>query len=161
MDLLIPISPFLHGRLSKGKSLSPPHLTKLIHSEFIFEFLGLAWIFHERNAGITCSVERGNKLQRHRITVQSQPVNKAVPMDYKVMDRQTSHQKKALLEWPLATLVPLTSEGRCANKKGRGSLAFFSSHVCFENTTCIADYMIITPKSCQGFRNNYCMIYRF
>lgn len=82
-------------------------------------------------------------------------------MDYKVMGRQTSHQKKALLDMTCCCLGPFDLRGRCANKKGRGLLAFFSIHVCFENKTCVADYRIIILKGCQGFRNNYRMIYRF
>lgn len=50
------------------------------------------------------------------------------------------------------TLVPLTSEQGCANKNWRGSLAFFSIHACFENITCLADYMIIIPKGWQALQ---------
>ena len=40
-------------------------------------------------------------------------------------------------------------QGR-ANKKETGPLAFFPIHACFENITCLADYMIITLKGCQA-----------
>lgn len=61
-------------------------------------------------------------------------------------------RRRSSLTWPVAaySLVPLTSELGCANKNRRGSLAFFSIHACFENITCLADYMIIILKGCQG-----------
>lgn len=88
--------------------------------------------------------ERGNKTRRHRIRVLSQPVNKTARMDLPPEGGALGHD----LLLPL--LVPLTSEWGCANKKERDLLAFFFIHVCFENITCLADYMIIIFKGCQG-----------
>lgn len=45
---------------------------------------------------------------------------------------------------------PLDLWAGWANEKGRGSLAFFFIHACFANITCLADYMIIIFKGCQG-----------
>lgn len=150
LGLFIPIPPFPHGNLSKLKSLHPPGLTKVICSEFLLKSLGPTWIFQIGTARATRSVrerKQSTMAQSHR----SEPMGK-LGCRNRLQSNRPPTRGRRFRTWPVATyiLVPLTSEQGCANKKGRGSLALFSIHACFENITCLADYMIIILKGCQG-----------
>lgn len=139
LDLFIPVFPFLHGNLSKLRSLHSPHLNSLwVH----FKILRTHWNTSHRKcrSHLQC--------RRHRITT----ANRTPNLSQWITRCRPSTRRRRSGTWPVAayTLVPWTSKLGCANEKGRGLLVFFCIHACFENITCLADYMIIILKGCQG-----------
>ena len=91
---------------------------------------------------------RGNNVRaQEQIPVLSGQTNRPVPI---VRKRQPSHHRAALLGMTCLHLGPFDLRQGRANKKETGPLAFFPIHACFENISCLTDYMIIILKGCQA-----------
>lgn len=150
MDLLIPISTFLYGDLSKTEnplSTMPDKVNLLwVHLIILRTHLNIS---HRKWRPLPAVSERGNSTESLLGANQQTRLPPWITRWHGSQGPPTRRRRSPALSVAAYSSVPFISEQGWVNKR-RGSLAFFSIHACFENITCLADYMIIILKGCQG-----------